>query len=138
MEVFMLRKIIVASTLGLFLATSVVTPAAAATIKTGTSCKKAGQTVKVGKKTYVCGKNPIATPTKNTYILKACHDISKNYALVRPTYDQMLELATNNNVATLTELGNIVGGSDKKFIDDLVAVVDEAQVRIPIACKKGS
>ena len=134
----MLRKLIVASTLGLFLATSVVTPAAAATIKTGTACKKAGQTVKVGKKTYVCGKNPIVTPKKNTYMLKACSDISKNYALVRPTYDQMLELAKNNNVATLTELGNIVGGSDKKFIDDLVAVVDEAQVRMPIVCKRGA
>ena len=138
MEVFMLRKIIVASTLGLFLATSAVTPASAATIKTGTSCKKAGQSVKVGKKTYVCGKNPVVTPTKNTYMLKACSDISKNYALVRPTYDQMLELAKNNNVATLTELGNIVGGSDKKFIDDLVAVVEEAQLRMPIVCKRGA
>ena len=134
----MLRKIIVASTLGLFLATSVVTPASAATIKTGTSCKKAGQTVKVGKKTYVCGKNPVVTPTKNTYMLKACSDISKNYALVRPTYDQMLELAKNNNLASLTDLGNVVGGTDKKFIDDLVAVVEQAQVRMPIVCKKGA
>jgi hypothetical protein len=138
MEVSMLRKIVIASTLGFFLATSVVTPASAATIKTGSACKKAGQTVKVGKKTYVCGKNPVVTPTRNTYMLKVCSDISKNYALVRPTYDQMLELAKNNNVATLTELGNIVGGSDKKFIDDLVAVVDEAQAQIPIACKKGA
>jgi hypothetical protein len=137
MEVSMLRKIVIASTLGLFLATSVVTPASAATIKTGTSCKKAGQTVKVGKKTYVCGKNPLVTPTRNTYMLKACSDISKNYALVRPTYDEMLELARNNNL-TLPELGNVVGGTDKKFIDDLIAVVDEAQVQMPISCKKGA
>ncbi len=133
----MLRKIVIASTLGLFLATSVVTPASAATIKTGTACKKAGQTVKVGKKTYVCGKNPVVTPTRNTYMLKTCSDISKNYALVRPTYDDMLELAKNNNL-TLPELGNVVGGTDKKFIDDLIAVVDEAQARMPIACKRGS
>ena len=39
MEVFMLRKIIVASTLGLFLATSVVTPAAAATPSPSASAK---------------------------------------------------------------------------------------------------
>ena len=133
----MLRKIVIASTLGLFLATSVVTPASAATIKTGTACKKAGQTVKVGKKTYVCGKNPVVTPTRNTYMLKTCSDISKNYALVRPTYDDMLELAKNNNL-TLPELGNVVGGTDKKFIDDLIAAVDEAQARMPIACKRGS
>ena len=133
----MLRKIVIASTLGLFLATSVITPASAATIKTGTACKKAGQTVKVGKKTYVCGKNPVVTPTRNTYMLKTCSDISKNYALVRPTYDDMLELAKNNNL-TLPELGNVVGGTDKKFIDDLIAAVDEAQARMPIACKRGS
>jgi hypothetical protein len=138
MEVSMIRKIVIASTLGLFLATSVVTPASAATIKTGSACKKAGQTVKVGKKVYVCGKNPIVTPTRNTYMLKACSDISKGLAAVRPTYDEMLELAKNNNLATLTDLGNVVGGSEKKFIDDLVAVVERAQVRIPVDCRKGA
>ena len=63
----MLRKIVIATTLGLFLATSVVSPASAATIKTGSKCTKAGTTKKVGSKTYVCGKNPFVTPTKNTY-----------------------------------------------------------------------
>jgi hypothetical protein len=96
MEVFMLRKIIVASTLGLFLATSVVTPAAAATIKTGTSCKKAGQTVKVGKKTYVCGKNPFVTPTKNTWALKTCLDGYDSYVSIKedliPQAEDMLGL----------------------------------------------
>ena len=74
MEVSMLRKIVIASTLGLFLATSVVTPASAATIKTGSACTKVGSTKKVGSKTYVCGKNPFVTPTKNTFMLKACYD----------------------------------------------------------------
>ena len=134
----MLRKIVIAATLGLFLATSVVTPASAATIKTGSSCTKSGLTKKVGSKTYVCGKNSIVTPTKRTWMLKTCFDISKNYAEVRPTYDDMLELAKNNNLATVTDLGNVVGGSEKKFIDDLVAAVEEAQIRIPIACKKGA
>jgi hypothetical protein len=134
----MFRKIITASTLGLFLAASVITPASAATIKTGSACKKAGQVMKVGKKTYVCGKNPIVTPTKRTWMLKACSDISRSYAAVRPTYNEMLELAKNNNLATLTDLGNVVGGSEKKFIDDLVAVVNQAQARIPVACRRGA
>ena len=92
----MLRKIIVASTLGLFLATSVVTPAAAATIKTGTSCKKAGQTTKVGKKVYVCGKNPFVTPTKNTWALKTCLDGYDSYVSIKedliPQAEDMLGL----------------------------------------------
>jgi hypothetical protein len=71
-------------------------------------------------------------------MLKACSDISKGLAAVRPTYDEMLELAKNNNLATLTDLGNVVGGSEKKFIDDLVAVVERAQVRIPVDCRKGA
>ena len=89
----MLRKIIVASTLGLFLATSVVTPASAATIKTGTSCKKAGQSVKVGSKTYVCGKNPFVTPTKNSYMLKACRDGYRVYLQAKEGYDSYKDLA---------------------------------------------
>jgi hypothetical protein len=138
MEVFMLRKLIVASTLGLFLATSVVTPAAAATIKTGTSCKKAGQTVKVGKKTYVCGKNPIVTPTKNTYMLKACRDTNSLYRTVKSAYDDMLEQANIFGYATLTDLGNALGGQEKIDLDNLEKTITDTQGLLAKQCKKGS
>jgi hypothetical protein len=138
MEVFMLRKIIVASTLGLFLATSVVTPAAAATIKTGTSCKKAGQTVKVGKKTYVCGKNPIVTPTKNTYMLKACRDTNSLYRTVKSTADDMLEQANNFGYATLVDLGNALGGQEKIDLETLEKTIADTQGLLAKQCKKGS
>jgi hypothetical protein len=138
MEVFMLRKIIVASTLGLFLATSVVTPASAATIKTGTACKKAGQTVKVGSKTYVCGKNPIVTPTKNTYMLKACRDTNSLYRTVKSAADDMLEQANNFGYATLVDLGNALGGQEKIDLETLEKTIVDTQGLLAKQCKKGS
>jgi hypothetical protein len=138
MEVFMLRKIIIASTLGLFLATSVVTPASAATIKTGTACKKAGQTVKVGSKTYVCGKNPIVTPTKNTYMLKACRDTNALYRTVKSAADDMLEQANIFGYATLVDLGNALGGQEKIDLETLEKTIVDTQGLLAKQCKKGS
>ena len=134
----MFRKIVVASTLGLFLAASVITPASAATVKTGTACKKVGQTVKVGSKTYVCGKNPIVTPTKNTYMLKTCRDTNAIYRTVKSTYDDMLEQANIFGYATLTDLGNFLGGQEKKELDTLEKTIVDTQALLAKLCKKGS
>jgi hypothetical protein len=138
MEVFMLRKIIVASTLGLFLATSVVTPASAATIKTGTACKKAGQSVKVGSKTYVCGKNPVVTPTKNTYMLKACRDTNNLYRTVKSAYDDMLEQANIFGYKTLAELGNALGGQEKIELENLDKTIADSQAALARQCRRGA
>ena len=134
----MLRKIIVASTLGLFLATSVLTPASAATIKTGTACKKAGQSVKVGSKTYVCGKNPIVTPTKNTYMLKACRDTNTLFRTVKSAYDDMLEQANIFGYKTLAELGNALGGQEKIELENLDKTIADAQAALARQCRRGA
>jgi hypothetical protein len=134
----MLRKIVIASTLGLFLATSVVSPASAATIKTGTACTKAGSTKKVGSKTYVCGKNPFVTPTKNTYLLKTCRDTNALYLTVKSAYDDLIAQANAFGYLTLTDLGNALGGQEKKDIDELQATVTQAQATLAIQCKKGA
>ena len=138
MEVSMLRKIVIASTLGLFLATSVVSPASAATVKTGTACTKAGKTLKVGKKTYVCGKNPVVTPTKNTYMLKDCRDTNKLYVMVKSAYDDMLEQANIFGYATLTDLGNALGGQEKIDLDELQSTITGTQALLGTQCKKGA
>jgi hypothetical protein len=138
MEVSMLRKIVIASTLGLFLVTSIVTPASAATIKTGAACKKAGQTVKVGSKTYVCGKNPVVTPTKNTYMLKACRDTNALYRTVKSAYDDMLEQANIFGYATLTDLGNALGGKEKIELDTLEKTIVDSQAALARQCRKGA
>ncbi len=134
----MFRKIVIASTLGLFLATSVITPASAATIKTGSACKKVGQTVKVGSKTYVCGKNPNVTPTKNTYMLKACRDTNALYRTVKSAYDDMLEQANIFGYATLTDLGNALGGQEKKDLDTLEKTIVDTQGLLAKQCRLGS
>jgi hypothetical protein len=138
MEVFMLRKIIVASTLGLFLATSVITPATAATIKTGTACSKAGLVKKVGTKTYICGKNPVVTPTKNTYMLKACRDTNTLYRTVKSAYDDMLEQANIFGYKTLAELGNALGGQEKIELENLDKTIADSQAALARQCKKGA
>jgi len=138
MEVYMFRKIITASTLGLFLATSVITPASAATVKTGTACKKVGQTVKVGSKTYVCGKNPVVTPTKNTFMLRACRDTNALYRTVKSTYDDMLEQANIFGYKTLIDLGNALGGQEKKELDTLEKTILDSQAALARQCRLGS
>jgi hypothetical protein len=138
MEVSMFRKIVIASTLGLFLATSVVTPASAATVKTGSACKKVGQTVKVGSKTYVCGKNPVVTPTKNTYMLRACRDTNTLYRTVKSVYDDMLEQANIFGYKTLTDLGNFLGGEQKKELDSLEKTIVDSQAALARQCRLGA
>jgi hypothetical protein len=138
MEVSMFRKIVIASTLGLFLAASVITPASAATIKTGSACKKVGQTVKVGSKTYVCGKNPVVTPTKNTFMLRACRDTNALYRTVKSAYDDMLEQANIFGYKTLTDLGNALGGQEKKDLDTLEKTIVDTQGLLARQCRLGS
>jgi hypothetical protein len=123
----MLRKIVIASTLGLFLATSVVSPASAATIKTGSACTKAGSTKKVGSKTYVCGKNPFVTPTKNTYMLKACYDGYDVYLQAQDGYDSYKDLAP------------LVGAEGQAQLDELKKSMDSIYSTLQTkACKKGA
>ena len=132
MEVSMLRKIVIASTLGLFLATSVVTPASAATIKTGSSCTKAGATKKVGKKAYVCGKNQFVTPTKKTWALKTCLDGYDSYMSIK---DDLIPQAM--------DMLDLLSGADKeaqrveldKMIADNLLVFDALKTKW---CKKGA
>jgi hypothetical protein len=138
MEVSMFRKIVTASTLGLFLAASVITPASAATVKTGSACKKAGQVMKVGSKTYVCGKNPVVTPTKNTYMLKACRDTNNLYRTVKSAYDDMLEQANIFGYKTLTDLGNALGGKEKIELDTLEKTIVDSQAALARQCRKGA
>jgi hypothetical protein len=132
MEVSMLRKIVIASTLGLFLATSVITPASAATTKTGTACTKVGKTLKVGSKTYLCGKNPFVTPTKKTWALKTCLEGYDSYMSIK---DDLIPQAV--------DMLGLLSGADKitqqaeidKMTSDNVLVLSALKTKW---CKKGA
>ena len=128
----MLRKIVIASTLGLFLATSVVSPASAATTKTGTPCTKEGKTLKVGKKVYVCGKNPFVTPTKKTWALKTCLEGYDSYVsikedLIPQAMDMLGLLAGADKITQQAEID--------KMTSDNVLVLAALQSKW---CKKGA
>lgn len=134
-----LKSAVLATTLGLFLATtSFVTTSNAATVKNGVACKKVGLKTKVGKKNYVCGNNPYVTPTKLTWMLSTCKQAGDLLAQARETEEMMLLQANIYGYKTLTELGNALGGQEKKDLDDLVKTITDGEAAMKnTLCKRG-
>ena len=121
-----LRSAVLATTLGLFLATtSFVTTSNAATVKNGVACKKAGLKTKAGKKNYVCGNNPYVAPTKLTWMLTSCPQANELYIEAKDQYDIFKDILSSSPEG-MTELGNL-----QKSMDSLGALM-KTQV-----CKKG-
>ena len=134
-----LKSAVLATTLGLFLATtSYITTSNAATVKNGVACQKAGLKTKVGKKNYVCGNNPYVTPTKLTWMLSTCKQAGDLLAQARETEEMMLLQANIYGYKTLTELGNALGGQEKKDLDDLVKTITDGEAAMKnTLCKRG-
>ena len=95
----MKKKFAAVALIGLLIAGG-VTPAHAATIKSGTACTKSGAKTKVGSSSYVCGVNPSTGGTKLTWVLSDCLTANKLYldavahqtsfaAQVKNTIDQL-------------------------------------------------
>ncbi len=101
------KSLVVATSLGLLIASSTfITPSNAATVKTGTTCKKAGLKTKVGSKNYVCGKNPYVTPTKLTWMLTGCPEAYDLYIEARDQYDIFKDVLSSSPEGT-AELSNL-------------------------------
>ena len=121
-----LKSAVLATTLGLFLATtSYITTSNAATVKNGVACKKAGLKTKVGKKNYVCGKNPYVTPTKLTWMLTGCPEAYDLYIEAKDQYGIFKDILSSSPEG-MTELGNL-----QKSMDSLDALM-KTQL-----CKRG-
>ena len=121
------RASVLVATFGLFLATtSYATSANAATIKNGVACKKAGLKTKSGGKSYVCGKNPYVTPTKNTWTLSTCLDANDLYIEAKDQYDVFKDILSGSPEG-VTELGNL-----QKSADSLLVLMKTK------VCKKGA
>jgi hypothetical protein len=121
-----LKSAVLATTLGLFLATTFfVSTSNAATVKNGVACKKAGLKTKVGKKNYVCGKNPYVAPTKLTWMLTGCPEAYDLYIEAKDQYGIFKDILSSSPEG-MTELGNL-----QKSMDSL-DVLMKTQV-----CKKG-
>lgn len=121
-----LKSAVLATTLGLFLATtSYITTSNAATVKNGVACNKAGLKTKVGKKNYVCGKNPYVTPTKLTWMLTGCPEAYDLYIEAKDQYGIFKDILSSSPEG-MTELGNL-----QKSMDSLDTLM-KTQV-----CKRG-
>ena len=121
------RASVLAATFGLLLTTtSFATTSSAATIKNGVTCKKAGLKTKSGGKSYVCGKNPYVTPTKNTWTLASCLDANDLYIEAKDQYGIFKDILSGSPEG-LTELGNL-----QKSMDSLTTLMKTK------ACKRGA
>ena len=121
------RASVLVATFGLFLATtSYATSANAAKVKNGVACKKAGLKTKSGGKSYVCGKNPYVTPTKNTWTLTQCPQTYELYADSKEQYEIFKDILSSAGAEGKVEADKLLKG-----INDL-EVLMKSQV-----CKKG-
>ena len=121
------RASVLVATFSLFLATtSFATSANAAIVKNGVACKKAGLKTKSGGKSYVCGKNPYVTPTKNTWTLSQCPQTYELYTDSKDQYEIFEGI-----LASAGPEGKAQADSLLKGISDL-EVLMKTQV-----CKKG-
>ena len=122
-----LKSVVLASALGLFLATTAFSTASnAATIKNGVACKKNNLKTKAGGKNYVCGKNPYVTPTKLTWMLRECPETYELYADSKEQYEIFKDILSSAGVEGKIEADKLIKG-----IGDL-EVLMKSQV-----CKKG-
>ena len=122
-----LKSVVLASALGLFLATTAFsTASSAATIKNGVACKKNNLKTKAGGKNYVCGKNPYVTPTKLTWMLRECPETYELYADSKEQYEIFKDILSSAGAEGKIEADKLVKG-----IGDL-EVLMKSQV-----CKKG-
>jgi len=122
------RASVLVATFGLFLATtSYATSANAATVKNGVACKKAGLKTKSGGKSYVCGKNPYVTPTKNTWTLTQCPQTYELYTDSKDQYEIFEGI-----LASAGPEGKVQGDALLKGISDLEVLMKTK------VCKKGA
>ena len=122
------RAVVLAATLGLFLATtSFVTTSNAATVKNGVACKKAGLKTKSAGKSYVCDNNPYVTPTKLTWTLSQCQQSYELYLDSKDQYEIFKDILSSAGAEGQAQATTLLKG-----ISDLEALMKSK------VCKKGS
>ena len=122
------RAVVLAASLGLFLATtSFVTTSNAATVKNGVACKKAGLKTKSAGKSYVCDNNPYVTPTKLTWTLSQCQQSYELYLDSKDQYEIFKDILSSAGAEGQAQATTLLKG-----ISDLEALMKTK------VCKKGS
>ena len=129
MEVFMFRKAIIISTLGLFAAATIaVAPANAVT--NGQSCSKAGAKMTTKGKKYTCAKNPYVLPTRLTWTSATCLSTQREYLDYLSQEEDLKGMAVGLAGASLDEANKLI-----KEVADLNVQI---QARLKnVICKRG-
>ena len=118
----LLISVMAVSAIGFFAPTS-----SAATIKNGVNCTKANATVKVGKKTYRCAKNPYVKPERRTWTLTTCLTAQRFLREAKSEY------------ANWESLAKLAGPDGQKTLDDLQASITSLEDTMKNeACKQGA
>lgn len=98
----------------------------AASVKNGVACKKANLKTKVGSRNYVCGKNPYASPTKLTWMLRECPQ----------TYDLYME--SKDQYEIFKDILNSAGSEGKAEAEKLLAGISSLETLMKTkVCKRG-
>ena len=128
-EVFMFRKAILISTLGLFAAATIaVAPANAVT--NGQSCPKAGAKMTTKGKKYTCAKNPYVLPTRLTWTSATCLSTQREYLDYVSQEEDLKGMAVGLVGASLDEANKLI-----KEVADLNVQI---QARLKnVICKRG-
>jgi hypothetical protein len=72
-----MKRKISAAVMASFLVLGLATPVSAAT--SGGTCPTAGASIKIGKSTYVCAKNPFFNTAKLTWVWDGCIELNTDY-----------------------------------------------------------
>ena len=119
------RLFVVATTA--ILATGVMSAPAGAAISNGSACSKANATMKVGKKTYKCAKNPYLKPTTRTWTLSGCLTAYALWKDAKQQYEDFKDIA------------KLAGAEGEKTLADLQASILSLEDTMQNeACKKGA
>ena len=118
----LLISVMVVSAIGFFAPSS-----NAANIKNGVNCTKANATVKVGKKTYRCAKNPYVKPERRTWTLATCLTAQRLWKDAKSEY------------ANWESLAKLAGPDGQKTLDELMASINSLEDTMKNqACKQGA
>jgi hypothetical protein len=98
-----MKRKISAAVMASFLILGFATPANAAT--SGGSCPTAGASIKIGKSTYVCAKNPFYNTKKLTWVWDGCIELNTEYQTAMREATTLLRASEANRFQQIEPIG---------------------------------
>ena len=102
--------------------TTFALPVSFGSVSNGAKCTKSGTKTSVGKKTYICGKNPYFKPSKLTWTLRECLNANRLLREAKEQYEvgqSISKLAGPEAMDILSELQNSISELEKTMKEDV-------------------